>query len=138
MARCCLGRVGECAWQEELGAYPESARHSRPCIIRRFHRCSSRKRDIAGHSLACDSASRCKRVAALHTGRSDGAGKLFVRGLMTFFFKKTLGLRSVDAGHGWLIFGVPAAEVAFHSHDENNRHEMYFMCDDIKAQVAAL
>src|SRR5215831_17875942 len=57
---------------------------------------------------------------------------------MTFFFKKTLGLRSVDAGHGWLIFGVPAAEVAFHSHDENNRHEMYFMCDDIKAQVAAL
>lgn len=63
---------------------------------------------------------------------------MFVRGLMTFFFKKTLGLRSVDAGHGWLIFGVPAAEVAFHSHDENNRHEMYFMCDDIKAQVAAL
>ena len=57
---------------------------------------------------------------------------------MTFFFKKTLGLRSVDAGHGWLIFGVPAAQVAFHSHDENNRHEMYFMCDDIKAQVAAL
>lgn len=54
------------------------------------------------------------------------------------FFKKTLGLRSVDAGDGWLIFAVPAAEVAFHPHDENNKHELYFMCDDIGAQVAAL
>jgi len=80
MARCCLGRVGECAWQQELGAYPESARHSRPCIIRRFHRCSSRKRDIAGHSLACDSASRCKRVAALHTAGPTGQGSCLSEG----------------------------------------------------------
>lgn len=54
------------------------------------------------------------------------------------FFKETLGLRSVDAGDGWLIFAVPAAEVAFHPHDENNKYEMYFLCDDIEAQVAAL
>ena len=44
----------------------------------------------------------------------------------------------MDAGHGWLIFAVPAAEVAFHPHDQNNKHEMFFTCDDIKAQVAAL
>ena len=37
-----------------------------------------------------------------------------------------------------LIFAVPAAEVAFHPHDQNNRHEMFFTCDDIDAQVAAL
>ena len=54
------------------------------------------------------------------------------------FFKDILGFRSVDAGHGWLIFAVPAAEVAFHPDDENNKHEMYFVCDDIKAQVAVL
>jgi len=54
------------------------------------------------------------------------------------FFKKTLGSRSADAGEGWLILAVPAAEVAFHPHDENNKHEMYFMCDDIEARVAAL
>lgn len=54
------------------------------------------------------------------------------------FFKEILGLRSVDAGEGWLIFAVPAAEVAFHPHQENDKHEMYFMCDDIKAQVATL
>ena len=54
------------------------------------------------------------------------------------FFKDTLGFRSVDAGHGWLIFAVPAAEVAFHPGDQNNRHEMFFMCNDINAQAAAL
>jgi catechol 2,3-dioxygenase-like lactoylglutathione lyase family enzyme len=54
------------------------------------------------------------------------------------FFKDILGFRSVDAGHGWLIFAVPAAEVAFHPHDKNNKHEMYFVCDDVKTEVAAL
>ena len=32
------------------------------------------------------------------------------------FFRDILGFRSVDAGHGWLIFAVPAAEVAFNPH----------------------
>lgn len=35
------------------------------------------------------------------------------------FFRDIFGLRSVDAGHGWLIFEVPAAEVAFHLHDRD-------------------
>jgi catechol 2,3-dioxygenase-like lactoylglutathione lyase family enzyme len=34
------------------------------------------------------------------------------------FFRNILGYRSVDAGHGWLICGLPAAEVAFHPHDK--------------------
>ena len=54
------------------------------------------------------------------------------------FFKDVLGFRAVDAGHGWLIFAVPAAEVAFHPDNENNKHEMYFTCDDIKVQMADL
>jgi catechol 2,3-dioxygenase-like lactoylglutathione lyase family enzyme len=54
------------------------------------------------------------------------------------FFRDILGFRSVDAGHGWLIFGLPAAEVAFHPHNKNNQHEMYFVCDNLKKQVAAL
>ena len=29
------------------------------------------------------------------------------------FFRDVLGLASVDAGHGWLIFALPPAEVAF-------------------------
>jgi catechol 2,3-dioxygenase-like lactoylglutathione lyase family enzyme len=54
------------------------------------------------------------------------------------FFRDILGFRYVDAGHGWLIFGLPAAEVAFHPHDKNNQHEMYFVCDNLKTQMAAL
>ena len=51
------------------------------------------------------------------------------------FFRDTLGFRSVDAGHGWLIFELPA-EVAFHPHDRNNQHEMFFVCDDLKTEMA--
>ena len=54
------------------------------------------------------------------------------------FFRDVLGFRSVDAGHGWLIFALPAAEAAFHPHEENNKHEMYFVCDDLKGMTASL
>jgi hypothetical protein len=54
------------------------------------------------------------------------------------FLRDVLGLPSVDAGHGWLIFALPPAEVAVHPAEENGRHELYFMCDDLKAHIAAL
>ena len=54
------------------------------------------------------------------------------------FLRDVLGLPSVDAGHGWLIFALPPAEVAVHPAEENERHELYFMCDDLKAEIAAL
>ncbi|MEP7309594.1 MAG: extradiol dioxygenase [Acidobacteriota bacterium] len=54
------------------------------------------------------------------------------------FFRDTLGFPSVDAGHGWLIFALPPAEVAVHSAEGNGRSELYFMCDDLKAEIAAL
>jgi predicted enzyme related to lactoylglutathione lyase len=56
------------------------------------------------------------------------------------FFGETLGLRSVDAGGGWLIFGLPPAELACHptAPESSGRHELYLMCDDIDATVAEL
>jgi catechol 2,3-dioxygenase-like lactoylglutathione lyase family enzyme len=54
------------------------------------------------------------------------------------FFRDILGFSSVDAGHGWLIFALPPAELAVHPAEENNRHELYFMCDDLKTEIAAL
>jgi len=54
------------------------------------------------------------------------------------FFRDVLGFPSVDAGHGWLIFALPPAEVAIHPADENGGHELFFMCDDLNAEVAAL
>jgi catechol 2,3-dioxygenase-like lactoylglutathione lyase family enzyme len=54
------------------------------------------------------------------------------------FFRDVLGFKSVDAGHGWLIFALPPGEAAFHPADKNDRHELYFMCDGLKAEMAAL
>ncbi len=54
------------------------------------------------------------------------------------FFREVLGFSGVDVGHGWLIFALPPAEVAVHPAEENNRHELYFMCDDLKSEMAAL
>jgi len=54
------------------------------------------------------------------------------------FFRDILGFKSVDAGHGWLIFALPPAEAAFHPDEENDRHELYFMCDDLQAEMSAL
>jgi catechol 2,3-dioxygenase-like lactoylglutathione lyase family enzyme len=62
------------------------------------------------------------------------------------FFRDVLGLKSVDAGHGWLIFALPPAEAAVHPSEESSakdKHamlgaELYFMCDDLNATVKML
>src|ERR1700728_624211 len=54
------------------------------------------------------------------------------------FLRDVLGFSSVDAGHGWLIFALPPAEVAVHPAEENGRHELYFICDDLNAEITAL
>jgi catechol 2,3-dioxygenase-like lactoylglutathione lyase family enzyme len=54
------------------------------------------------------------------------------------FFRDILGFPSVDAGQGWLIFALPPGEAAVHPGGENNGHELYLMCDDLRAEIAAL
>ena len=54
------------------------------------------------------------------------------------FFRDVLRFKSVDAGHGWLIFALPASEAAFHPSNENGLHELYFMCDSLEAEIASL
>ena len=56
------------------------------------------------------------------------------------FFRDTLNLPFADAGHGWLIFALPPAEMGVHPADsaEHEKQELYFMCDDIEATVAEL
>ncbi len=62
------------------------------------------------------------------------------------FFRDVLGLKSVDAGHGWLIFALPPAEAAVHPSEGSSardKHamlgaEFYFMCDDLNATMKML
>ena len=52
--------------------------------------------------------------------------------------RDVLELPCVDAGGGWLIFALPPAEVAAHPTQDAGRHELYLMCDDIRATVSEL
>jgi len=54
------------------------------------------------------------------------------------FFQDVLGLSHVDVGDGWLIFGLPPSEIAVHPSKKNGVHELYLMCEDVKAFVKAM
>ena len=52
------------------------------------------------------------------------------------FFRGVLGLSSVDAGEGYIIFGLPESEASIHQTDGNvPHHELYFLTDDITSFV---
>jgi hypothetical protein len=54
------------------------------------------------------------------------------------FLREVLRLTHVDVGNGWLIFGLPPAEVAVHPSGKNDVHEFYLMCDDVEALIAEM
>ena len=54
------------------------------------------------------------------------------------FLRDVLAFPSVDAGHGWLIFALPPAEVAFHPADESGMQELYLLCQNLRDAVASL
>lgn len=54
------------------------------------------------------------------------------------FLKEVLGFPHVDVGGGWLIFGLPPAEVAVHPSDGNDVHELYLMTDDVEELVRSM
>jgi catechol 2,3-dioxygenase-like lactoylglutathione lyase family enzyme len=53
------------------------------------------------------------------------------------FIRDMFGFESVDAGGGWLIFALPAPELAFHP-GENGKHQLYLMCNDLDATLEEL
>jgi hypothetical protein len=53
------------------------------------------------------------------------------------FLRDHLHLSNVDAGDGWLIFGLPPAELAVHPADEP-RQELYLMTPDLGATIVEL
>lgn len=54
------------------------------------------------------------------------------------FLRDVLGVSGVDAGGGWVILPLPASELAVHPTDGAPKQELYFLCDDVAAEVAAL
>lgn len=54
------------------------------------------------------------------------------------FFRDVLNYEFADAGHGWLIFALPPAELAVHPSDANDTHELFLMCDDVRGFIATM
>jgi hypothetical protein len=64
------------------------------------------------------------------------------------FLTDVVGLTGVDAGGGWMILGLPPAEIAVHPGTENfaQRHAghelmgavVYLMCDDVHGTIRQL
>ena len=52
------------------------------------------------------------------------------------FIRDVLGFPHVDVGHGWLIFALPASEIAVHPAEKSGAHEIYLMVEDVAAFVA--
>jgi hypothetical protein len=53
------------------------------------------------------------------------------------FFRDILKLNHVDVGGGWLIFGLPPAEVAVHP-GRQDVHEFYLICEDVESFITRL
>ena len=53
------------------------------------------------------------------------------------FLSDVFGFDNVDAGGGWLIFGLPPAELAVHP-AERAGAELYLMCDDLPTEMRTL
>lgn len=60
------------------------------------------------------------------------------------FVRDVLGFRSVDAGHGWLIFALPPSELAVHPSDSPAESasevgaSLYLMCADLQAFIKSM
>jgi predicted enzyme related to lactoylglutathione lyase len=72
--------------------------------------------------------------ALLYTSEPDAVRALF---------RDVFGWRHVDAGHGWLVFALPPAELGVHpaegpTFESGVRHQLSFMCDDIHETIADL
>ena len=57
--------------------------------------------------------------------------------------RDVFGWKYVDAGHGWLIFALPPAEMGVHpaegpTYQSGVRHQISLMCDDIRKTIAEL
>ena len=51
------------------------------------------------------------------------------------FLRDVLKFPHVDAGEGWLIFSLPPTELAVHPSGQNDKQELFLLCDDIRVFV---
>ena len=54
------------------------------------------------------------------------------------FLRDVLEIPCIDSGGGWLIYKLPPTEMGVHGGENNDVHQLYFMADDLDAEIATL
>jgi hypothetical protein len=54
------------------------------------------------------------------------------------FLRDVVKLPSVDAGGGYVIFGLPPTEVSVHEHEGSALHELFLMCADMEHFISEM
>jgi catechol 2,3-dioxygenase-like lactoylglutathione lyase family enzyme len=54
------------------------------------------------------------------------------------FLRDVVDIPCIDGGGGWLIYKLPPTEMGVHGGEQNDVHQLYFMCDDLDAEIARL
>ena len=54
------------------------------------------------------------------------------------FLRDVVGIPCIDSGGGWLIYKLPPTEMGVHGGEDNDVHQLYFMCDDLDAEIERL
>ena len=54
------------------------------------------------------------------------------------FLRDVLEIPCIDSGGGWLIYKLPPTEMGVHGGENNDVHKLYFMADDLDAEIARL
>jgi hypothetical protein len=79
----------------------------------------------------------CRHYSCYSCAAGRASGRLVVspagRAADRAFFRDVLECPFVDAGHNWLIFALPPAELAVHPADTDNGQDLFLMCDDVEA-----
>jgi Glyoxalase/Bleomycin resistance protein/Dioxygenase superfamily len=118
-------------------------------LVKRYRARAVQRNNIASRRDRFQSALRTRRLASSSTTKVETEGGRMITGVHAIVFSKdaegvrelfqdVFGFPSVDAGDGWLIFGLPPAELAAHPTEGADHHELYLMCDDVHATVEEL
>ena len=54
------------------------------------------------------------------------------------FFRDIFQIKNIDIGDGWLIFGLPASELAIHPAETTGSQEVFLLCDDINDFISEM
>jgi catechol 2,3-dioxygenase-like lactoylglutathione lyase family enzyme len=54
------------------------------------------------------------------------------------FLRDVLEIPGIDGGGGWLIYKLPPTEMGVHGGEQNDVHHLYFMTEDLEAEIARL